>query len=76
MKLQTLSENEIFLTLAALSLLLLSAYLCGKLMEKINAPKVVGEIVGGMIFGGTFLYHFFPTLYREYSADTPRRARY
>lgn len=60
MKLQTLSENEIFLTLAALSLLLLSAYLCGKLMEKINAPKVVGEIVGGMIFGGTFLYHFFP----------------
>lgn len=29
-------------------------------MEKINAPKVVGESVGGMLFGGTLLCHFFP----------------
>lgn len=62
MKLQTLSENEVFITFTALALLLSSAYICGKLMEKINAPKVVGEIVGGMIFGGTLLHHFFPDL--------------
>ena len=29
-------------------------------MEAIRAPKVIGEILGGMLFGGTFLYHFFP----------------
>lgn len=60
MTLQTLSENEIIVTLLALALLLAGAYLCGKLMELIKAPKVVGEIIGGLLFGGTFLYHFFP----------------
>ena len=27
-------------------------------MEAIKVPKVVGEITGGLLFGGTFLYHF------------------
>lgn len=60
MTLQTLSEHEIIATLLALALLLAGAYLCGKLMEAIKAPKVVGEIIGGLLFGGTVLYHFFP----------------
>ena len=60
MTLTTLTENEIFATFLALAFLLAGAYLCGKLMEAIRAPKVVGEIIGGMIFGGTFLYHFCP----------------
>lgn len=60
MTLQTLSEHEIIVTFLALALLLVGAYVCGKLMEAIKAPKVVGEITGGLLFGGTFLYHFFP----------------
>lgn len=60
MTLQTLSEHEIIVTLLALALLLAGSYLCGKLMEAIRAPKVVGEITGGLLFGGTCLYHFFP----------------
>lgn len=60
MTLQTLSEHEIIVTFLALALLLAGAYVCGKLMEAIKAPKVVGEITGGLLFGGTFLYHFFP----------------
>lgn len=60
MTLQTLSEHEIIVTFLSLTLLLAGAYLCGKLMEAINAPKVVGEITGGLLFGGTCLYHFFP----------------
>lgn len=60
MTLQTLSEHEIIVTFLALALLLAGAYLCGKLMEAVKAPKVVGEITGGLLFGGTFLYHFFP----------------
>jgi Kef-type K+ transport system membrane component KefB len=29
-------------------------------MEKIKAPRVVGEITGGILLGGTCLYYFFP----------------
>lgn len=62
MKMVTLTENEVFLTFFAVALLLLGAYVCGKLMEWIKAPKVIGEILGGMIFSGTFLAHYFPDL--------------
>lgn len=60
MALQTLSEMEIVRTLIALAMLLASAYIFGKLFEAVKAPKVVGEILGGMLLGGSFLYHFFP----------------
>lgn len=62
MALAALSESELIVTFTALSLLLAGAYVCGKLMEAVKAPKVVGEILGGMLFGGTFLYHFFPEI--------------
>ena len=60
MNLVTLSENEIIMTLTAIALLLLSAFLMGELMEKIKAPRVVGEITGGILLGSTFLYRLFP----------------
>ena len=56
----TLSTNEISITFLALALLLLSSFVFGKLFEKINAPKVVGEIVGGMVFGGSCLGLLMP----------------
>lgn len=73
MTLTTLKDNEITMTLVALGCLMLGAYVCGKLFEKIKAPKVVGEIVGGMLFGGTFLQHFFPnfinTIFNSYDEE-------
>lgn len=60
MKLATLNENEIIITFIALGLLLLGAYIFGTVFEKIKGPRVVGEIIGGMIFGGSFLAFFFP----------------
>ncbi len=62
MKLQTLTEGEIIVTLIALALLLASAFLIGTLMERIKAPRVVGEITGGILLGGTFMHHFFPQM--------------
>lgn len=62
MFLETLNEREIIVTLTAIGLLLLSAFLFGKLFEFLKAPKVVGEILGGMLFGPSCLYHFFPQL--------------
>ena len=60
MHLTTLNESEIIMTLVALALLLGGAYLVGTLFEKLKAPRVVGEILGGLLFGGTCLAHFFP----------------
>lgn len=60
---QTLSANEISLTFLALFLLLLFSFIGGKLFELIKAPKVVGEILGGMILGGSCIGYFFPELF-------------
>ncbi len=60
MSLETLSEREIISTFIALASLLASAYICGNIFEKIKAPRVVGEIVGGMLWGASCLYLFFP----------------
>lgn len=62
MKLVTLADNEIMMTLTALACLLTGAFLVGRLFEKMQAPKVVGEIIGGMLFGGTFLQAVVPEL--------------
>ena len=47
MRLATLSEKEIIMTLIAIALLLLFAFTFGTLLEKIKGPRVVGEILGG-----------------------------
>lgn len=73
MSLQTLSESEVVATLVALALLLLFAFSVGTLMEKIKAPRVVGEITGGILLGETLLYHFFPNfigdIFMAYEAE-------
>ncbi|MCR5278052.1 MAG: cation:proton antiporter, partial [Lachnospiraceae bacterium] len=62
MRLATLSEHEIVITLIGLALLLLAAFVFGSLMELIKGPRVVGEILGGMILGGSCLFLLFPGL--------------
>ena len=62
---ETLTSTEISTTLLALIMLLISAFICGKLFELIKAPKVVGEIVGGMLIGGSLLGHFFPDFFNS-----------
>ena len=60
MRLETLTEQEIIITLIAIAFLLSGAYVFGNLFERIKAPRVVGEIVGGMFWGGSCLYFFAP----------------
>lgn len=60
MLLATLTEKEIIATLLALAFLLGCAYLFGLLFEKLKAPRVVGEITGGIILGGSCLYYLLP----------------
>ena len=61
----TLSTNEISITFFALFLLLISSFLGGKLFEKIKAPQGVGEIVGGMIIGGSCIGLLFPEFFNS-----------
>lgn len=60
MLINTLTEENVMITFLALALLLAGAYLGGRLLEAVGAPKVVGEILGGMVLGGTLLAYFFP----------------
>lgn len=75
MTLSTLSERELLITLSALTLLLAGAYVFGKLFEYFKAPKVVGEIMGGMLFGGSFLHHFFPTIMESIFNSYPEEGK-
>lgn len=75
MHLPTLNEQEIIMTLVALALLLAGAFLLGTLFEKLKAPRVVGEILGGLLFGGTFLYHFFPGAMNAVFAAYPEEGK-
>ena len=60
MRLETLTENQIIITFIALALLLIFAHVFGNLAEKIKGPRVVDEILGGMILGGSCLFLLFP----------------
>ena len=65
MRLDTLKEEQVLATFIALALLLLFAYVFGTLCEKIKGPRVVGEIVGGMILGGSGLFLLLPDLMKK-----------
>ena len=60
-----LATNEIGTIFFALFLLLSSSFICGKIFEIINAPKVVGEIVGGMLIGASCIGHFYPEFFNS-----------
>lgn len=71
----TLSTSEISIMFLSLFLLLLFSFIGGKLFERIKAPKVVGEIVGGMILGGSCIGFFFPELYSSIFNNFPEQGK-
>ena len=60
MSLTVLAEGELRCVLLSLSLLLLASYSFGKLFALLHTPKVVGQITGGIVLGGTCMAYFFP----------------
>lgn len=60
MKFINLSSNELTILLLCLGCLLLSAFVFGKLFEKLSMPRVIGEIFGGFILGVSGLHLLMP----------------
>ena len=58
-----ISESEAVSLFFTVTILLLSAVLCGKLVTLLKLPKVVGEILGGFLLGPALFGRFFPDLY-------------
>ena len=60
--LSSLSSQELTLFFLAIGLLLLSAHLLGYIFQRLSLPKVIGEIVGGLLLGPTVLGWLSPSL--------------
>src|SRR5215471_10966302 len=59
----SLDTSEFVRFFLALAMLLLSASFFGHLFQRMTLPKVVGEIVGGLILGPTVAGFFMPDWY-------------
>src|SRR5918996_1600713 len=66
----TLSNSEIVRFVGALGLLLALAHLFGYLFKRLRQPRVIGEIVGGLVLGPTVLGTFLPGLTEWAFPDT------
>src|SRR6204780_4868012 len=58
-----LAPHDIMHIFIALAVLLGAAKLAGELMQKLDQPSVLGEIMAGILLGPTLLGHFKPELY-------------
>ncbi len=59
---QPLGHHELFLVLLQLAVLLLVARIAGELMQKVNLPPVVGELLAGVLLGPSILGAVWPDL--------------
>jgi Kef-type K+ transport system membrane component KefB len=55
-----MSEAAVGSFLVVVFVLLATAHVLGYIFERLHQPRVVGEIVAGVLVGGSVLGHFFP----------------
>src|SRR5580693_4553838 len=58
-----LAAHDVMTMFVALAVLLGAAKLAGEIMQKLDQPSVLGEIMAGILLGPTVLGHFKPGLY-------------
>ncbi|MUH00706.1 cation:proton antiporter, partial [Scytonema sp. UIC 10036] len=59
----TLSDLELTRFFVAITLILLFSHVFGYLFYRFKLPRVIGEILGGILLGPTALGHFMPEVY-------------
>src|ERR1700689_3128211 len=65
-----LAAHDVMTMFVALAVLLGAAKLAGEIMQKLDQPSVLGEIMAGILLGPTVLGHFKPGLYAFIFPDT------
>src|SRR5208282_5166089 len=60
---QHLTPHDLMTMFLALAALLGTAKFAGELMQKLDQPSVLGEIMAGILLGPTLLGHFKPQIY-------------
>ncbi len=60
-----MSTEEFGSILLVLLVLIGSAHALGELFSRMKQPRVIGEILAGLLLGPTFLGHFFPRLFEN-----------
>ena len=58
-----LAPHDVMTMFLALAALLGAAKLAGEVMQKLDQPSVLGEIMAGILLGPTVLGHFKPDVY-------------
>src|SRR6202167_4099545 len=58
-----LAAHDVMTMFVALAVLLGAAKLAGEIMQKLDQPSVLGELLAGILLGPTVLGHFKPGLY-------------
>jgi Kef-type K+ transport system membrane component KefB len=53
-------HTDLILFIFSFSILLFVAIVFGRLAQKLGMPKIIGELLGGIVFGPTVLGKFFP----------------
>jgi len=61
----TIDTTTLTMFFIAVLILLFCAHFFGYMFSRLNMPRVVGEIFGGLILGPSFFGYFFPNLYES-----------
>lgn len=61
----TIGATTLTMFFIAVLILLFCAHFFGYLFSRLNMPRVVGEIAGGLVLGPSCFGHFFPNLYQD-----------
>ncbi len=59
----TLSEHDVFIFVAQLGVILISAKIFGEIARKLEQPIIVGEVIAGILLGPMLFGKFLPTYY-------------
>lgn len=64
-------ERVLFFTLLQLAIIILFARVAGRIAQKLGQPRVVGEIVGGLLLGPSLFGHLSPELFETLFHSSP-----
>jgi Kef-type K+ transport system membrane component KefB len=70
MPMERLSPHDIMTMFLALAALLGTAKIAGELMQKLDQPSVLGEIMAGILLGPTVLGRLKPAIYQSLFPST------